>query len=93
MIKFIYDGTLRINISKVNAYKQHNFFSEHNHKNIMALQNQVSAKHRFTLYSDTGNFNQQAELISHTLKHNSTILRGELWKLTPLYRFLKAVGF
>ena len=92
LIKFIYDGTLRINVSKLNRYKRNNFFSENNHKNIIALQNKISLDELETLYSVKGKFNEQAELIADILKHNSHILNGKLWTLTPLSKFINAIG-
>lgn len=93
LIKFFYDGTLQINVSKVNRYNQNNFFSNNNHNSIIALQNKISNDELNNLYSNAGNFMQQAELIADILKLNSNILDGKLWKLTPLYKFLHTIEF
>ena len=74
VVKFIYDGTLRINISKQIFYKQDVYFSEKNHNSIMSLQNKISAAELNTLYNNPGNFEGQAKLIEDTLKSNSNIL-------------------
>ena len=74
VIKFIYDGTLRINISKQKSYSQDVFFSEKNHKSIMSLQNKISVERLKTLYNNPGNFVDQAKLIAETLKNNTNIL-------------------
>lgn len=74
VVKFIYDGTLRINVSKQIFYKQDVYFSEKNHNSIMSLQNKISAAELNTLYNNPGNFEGQAKLIEDTLKSNSNIL-------------------
>ena len=74
VVKFIYDGTLRINISKQIFYKQDVYFSEKNHNSIMSLQNKISAAELNTLYNNPGNFEGQAKLIEDTLKSNTNIL-------------------
>ena len=74
VVKFIYDGTLRINISKQIFYKQEVYFSEKNHNSIMSLQNKISAAELNTLYNNPGNFEGQAKLIENTLKSNKNIL-------------------
>tara|TARA_R110000765_G_scaffold212007_2_gene317070 strand:+ start:4744 stop:5163 length:420 start_codon:yes stop_codon:yes gene_type:complete len=74
VVKFIYDGTLRINISKQIFYKQEVYFSEKNHNSIMSLQNKISAAELNTLYNNPGNFEGQAKLIENTLKSNTNIL-------------------
>ena len=93
LIKFIYDGTLRINVSKLNKYEQNILFSESNHKRIISLQNKISVNELKTLYSIKNNFEQQAELIADTLKLNSTMLDGKLRKLNPLYKLIYTIGF
>ena len=93
LIKFIYDGTLRINVSKLNKYEQNILFSESNHKRIISLQNKISVNELKTLYSIKNNFEQQAELIADTLKLNSTMLDGKLRKLNPLYKLIYRIGF
>ena len=74
VIKFIYDGTLRINISKQKSYTQDVYFSEKNHNRIMSHQNKISAEELKTLYNNPGNFEGQAQLIAETLKNNTNIL-------------------
>lgn len=74
VVKFIYDGTLRINISEQIFYKQDVYFSEKNHNSIMSLQNKISAAELNTLYNNPGNFEGQAKLIEDTLKSNTNIL-------------------
>ena len=74
VVKFIFDGTLRINISKQIFYKQEVYFSEKNHNSIMSLQNKISAAELNTLYNNPGNFEGQAKLIEDILKSNKNIL-------------------
>ena len=74
VVKFIFDGTLRINISKQIFYKQEVYFSEKNHNSIMSLQNKSSAAELNTLYNNPGNLEVQAKLIEDTLKSNTNIL-------------------
>lgn len=74
VVKFIYDGTLRINISEQIFYKQDVYFSEKNHNSIMSLQNKISAEELNTLYNNPGNLEVQAKLIEDTLKSNTNIL-------------------
>jgi hypothetical protein len=74
VVKFIYDGTLRINISKQKSYKKDVYFSEKNHNRIMSLQDKISAEELKTLYNNRGNFVDQAKLIAEILKKNTHIL-------------------
>ena len=74
VVNFIYDGTLRINISKQKSYNQDIYFSEKNHNRIMSHQDKISAEELKTLYNNTGKFIGQAKLIAEILKNNTNIL-------------------
>ncbi len=86
LIKFIFDGTLRVNISKTTDYKQSNFFSERNFKKIIHLNPKTDKGYFLRIYNEEGHFEEQGWLIADKLRNNPEILDGELSKLSMLYQ-------
>lgn len=76
IIKFIYDGTLRVNISKAKDYSQSNNFSGRNFKKIVGMNQQISKADLEKMYNEEGHFKEQARLISDTLKKNTKLLES-----------------
>lgn len=74
LIKFIFDGTLRVNIRKVKNYSQSNNFSERNFRKVVGLNQQISKADLEKMYNEEGHFKEQAQSISDTLKKNTKLL-------------------
>lgn len=86
LIKFIFDGTLRVNIRKVKNYSQSNSFSVRNFRKIILLNQETDQSDFQKIYNEEGLFRDQANLISDTLISNPGILKGKLFKLTGPYQ-------
>ena len=89
LIKFIFDGTLRINIKKIKQYEKSNIFSEVNHKRIIKLNESYNKKEILDIYNSPKNFDNQALLIKEVLHQNLDLVNGKLFKLTRLYQLIK----
>ena len=89
LIKFIYDGTLRVNITKIKDYNQSYYFSARNFKKIIRLNQEITKEKFHKIYNEEGHFKEQAELISDTFKNNPELLRGNLFKLSSFYQLTK----
>ena len=76
LIKFIFDGTLRVNISKAKDYSQSDNFSERNFRKVVGLNQQISKTDLEKMYNEEGHFKEQARLISDTIKKNTKLLES-----------------
>lgn len=74
LIKFIFDGTLRVNIREVKDYSQSNNFSERNFRKLIGVKQQFSNSYLERLYNEEGHFKEQVQIISESLKKNLTHL-------------------
>ncbi|PHQ28050.1 hypothetical protein [Leeuwenhoekiella nanhaiensis] len=77
LIKFIYDGTLRVNISKAKDYNQSHNFSEKKFKKVVGMNQQISKAYLEKMYNEEGHFKEQAQLISDTFKKNTKLLESK----------------
>jgi len=88
VVKLIYAGSLLVNIRTLNDGIK-SFYTERNRNKIINLQTKLGANELMNLFDTQGNFELQAELIADLLKDNPSLLNGDLWQLTPWYRFGK----